>query len=152
MWLHVYEGLSMTNQHWTAWQSDSPAGSGSPLCCSLVVTRAKLHLSCTHKRSAEYCGMRPQDQKARAPLKTNSCSHASMRLTEEVVFTSNLFYTISACTTLIMIANSSSHSDGRAEQKWHSCQPHSKNQILKSSSFLGWNTIHPARYTGLQLF
>lgn len=75
----------------------SPAGSGSPLGCSLVVTGAKALPTYTHKPSTEYCIMSPQDRMARAPLKAESGSHESSKLTGEVMFALNLFCIISIC-------------------------------------------------------
>lgn len=44
----------------------------------------------------EYCIRSPQDHMARAPLKMESGSHVSGKLTEEVIFALNLFCLISA--------------------------------------------------------
>lgn len=75
----------------------SPAGSGSPLGCSLEVTRAKAHPTYTHNPSTEYCITSPQDHMARAPLTVQSGSPESSKLAEEVIFALNLFCIISAC-------------------------------------------------------
>lgn len=87
------------HNHPTPWHS--PAGSESPLGCSLEVTRAKAHPTYTHKPSMECCITSPQDHMARAPLKVQSGSPESSKLAEEGIFALNLFCIISACANYI---------------------------------------------------